>query len=102
MTTRALAIVVLLWLAIAPIASAHEGHTHTVMGTVLTVKAGQVDVKKQDGKTVTIVLTDKTTVMSGKTKASIADLSAGVRVVVDVGDGKSPLTAKAIRLGQKR
>lgn len=79
--------------------SAHEGHSHTVMGTIAKVTATQLEVTTQDGKAETIVLNDKTVVTMGKMTKKLADLSAGQRVVVDVGEGKAPLTAKGIKLG---
>lgn len=79
--------------------SAHEGHSHTVMGTIAKVTATHLDVTTQDGKAQTIVLNDKTVVTMGKMTKKLADLSAGQRVVVDVGEGKAPLTAKGIKLG---
>ena len=83
----------------AAAAFAHDGHTHTVMGTVTKVATGQVEVKTADGKTESILTNDKTVVTMGKMAKKLADLSAGQRVVVDVGDGAKPLTARGIKLG---
>lgn len=86
---------------LAPVATlrAHEGHTHTVMGTVSKVADGQLEVKTPAGKVETIVTTAKTAVTRGKDAATLKDVAAGQRVVVDVGDGKTPLTARGIKLG---
>lgn len=78
---------------------AHEGHTHSVMGTVLKVSPGQVDIQMKDGKIETVVLTHKTVVTREKAPAKVADVAVGDRVVIDVGAGKKPLTALGIKLG---
>ena len=87
-------------LVVPGIARAHEGHEHTVMGTVTMRHDQQLEVKTTDGKSVTIALNDKTTVLRGKTKLDLAAIKQGDRVVVDVGDGKAPMTAKEIKLGE--
>jgi len=86
-------------LVLAGFASAHDGHTHTVMGVVWKVSSEQLEVKTKDGKTETIRITDKTAVSRGKDLASFSSLKPGERVVVDVGEGKKPLTAKGIKVG---
>ncbi|MGE0393411.1 MAG: hypothetical protein AB7I25_07880 [Vicinamibacterales bacterium] len=78
---------------------AHDGHTHTVMGVVWKAGAEQIEVKTKDGKTETILITDKTAVSRGKTAADLSDVVPGARVVVDVGTGKKPLTARSIKVG---
>ena len=78
---------------------AHEGHTHTIMGTVMGRDAHVVQVKTPGGETLSIAITDKTTVVRGKQKAAIADVQKGTRVVVDIGNGEDPLIANEIRLG---
>lgn len=78
---------------------AHEGHAHTVMGTVTTSHENHLEVKTTDGKSVTITLNEKTTVLRGTKKLTLGDLAAGQRVVVDVGDGKPPLVARGVKLG---
>lgn len=80
-------------------ALAHEGHTHTVRGTVTKVAAGQVEVKTTDGKLETVLTTAKTIVTRGTAAATLADVTVGQRVVLDVGAGKTPLTANGIKLG---
>ena len=98
--TRRIAIAAALTLLLgAGAAWAHDGHTHTVMGTVTSVQPQRLEVKTTDGKTVAIVLNDKTTVARGVEKLTPADLAAGQRVVVDVGNGKTPLTAKGVKVG---
>jgi hypothetical protein len=86
-------------LAVPAYARAHEGHAHKVMGTVIMRDHNRLEVKTTDGKTVTITLTDKTSILRGKNKVSTADLQPGERVVVNVGAGKEPLTAREVKLG---
>jgi len=78
---------------------AHKGHVHKVMGTVAAMQDNHLQVTTKEGKTVTITLNEKTSVMRGKEKAAIGDLQPGARVVVDVGDGKEPLVANSVTLG---
>jgi len=76
---------------------AHEGHAHKVMGTVTARNGNDVELKTPDGKSLTVVLTDKTTFARGKQKVDGADVKAGVRVVVDV-VGEKDMHAKAVTL----
>lgn len=78
---------------------AHEGHTHTIMGTVMVRDAHGLQVKTPGGEILSIAITDKTGVVRGKQKAAIADVQKGSRVVVDIGNGEDPLIASEIRLG---
>src|SRR5687767_12325823 len=87
-------------LVMPAILRAHTGHAHKVLGTVTLRNEAVLEVKTRDGKTVTITLTDKTAIVRGKAKLDVAALKPGDRVVVDVGDGKAPLTAKEIKLGE--
>ncbi len=88
-----------LGLGLASVVRAHEGHAHSVMGTVLKVSPGQVEIQTKDGKTETVVLTHKTAVTRDKAPAKLADVAVGDRVVIDVGTGSKPLKARSIRLG---
>jgi hypothetical protein len=81
-----------------PAVWAHEGHAHKVMGTVATVHENHLQVTTKEGKTVTITLNEKTSVLRGKQKVAISELQPGTRVVVDVGTGKEPLVAKSVTL----
>jgi hypothetical protein len=78
---------------------AHEGHVHTIMGTVMGRDAHSLQVKTPGGEVLSIAITDKTTVVRGKQKAAITDLQKGSRVVVEIGNGEDPLIAGQIRLG---
>lgn len=84
---------------IARSAWAHEGHTHTIMGTVMGRDAKALQVKTPGGETLSIAITDKTTVVRGKQKGAITDVQKGARVVVDIGNGEDPLIANEIKLG---
>jgi hypothetical protein len=84
---------------VARAAWAHEGHIHTIMGTVMGRDAHSLQVKTPGGEILSIAITDKTTVVRGKQKAAIADVQKGARVVVGIGDGEDPLVAGEIRLG---
>ena len=84
---------------IARSAWAHEGHIHTIMGTVMGRDAHSLQVKTPGGEVLSIAITDKTTVVRGKQKAAIADVQKGSRVVVEIGNGEDPLMAGQIRLG---
>jgi hypothetical protein len=77
---------------------AHGGKTH-VLGTVTAIDANQVEVKTQDGKTTSILLTKATKYSKGKSAAKAADLKVGDRVVVDVTGEGIKLTATDIRIG---
>jgi hypothetical protein len=79
---------------------AHDGHRHTIMGTVTMHRDTRLEVETAEGKTVAILLNEKTAVLRGKTRLDLAAVKEGQRVVVDVGDGKPPLRAKEIKLGE--
>ena len=81
------------------LAWAHDGHVHTIMGTVMGRDPQTVQVKTPGGETLSIAITDKTTVVRGKKKMAIADVQKGIRVVVDIGNGEDPLIANEIKLG---
>ena len=67
--TRRMVIVTALTLVLGVAAAwAHEGHTHKVMGTVSMVHENHLMVQTKDGKTVTITLNEKTSILRGKQK----------------------------------
>jgi hypothetical protein len=86
-------------LAVPAYARAHEGHAHKVMGTITMRHDNHLEVRTKDGTTVTITLTEKTSVVRGKQKVDLEALKPGERVVVDVGNGKAPMTAREVKLG---
>ncbi len=78
---------------------AHGGHVHT-MGTVSAIDSKHVEVKTQDGKTVSIALTPDTKYVKGKATAKFADIAVGTRVMVEsTKDDKEQLTAVEMQLG---
>ena len=81
-------------------AFAHEGHDHKLLGTVSEVAADRIVVRAtKDGALSTVALTRTTKITRGKTTLLAADLKVGDRVVVNIGNGKAPLSAKAIQVG---
>jgi hypothetical protein len=78
-------------------ARAHTGHAHKVMGTVSARHDNNVELKTPDGKTVTVVLNDKTTFARGKRKVDNTVVTVGERVVVEVASEKD-MTAKTVTL----
>ena len=89
----------LLTAALTP-AYAHEGHDHKLLGTVSEVAADRIVVRAtKDGALSTVALTRTTKITRGKATLLPADLKVGDRVVVNIGNGKAPLSAKAIQVG---
>jgi hypothetical protein len=76
---------------------AHEGHVHKVMGTVAARHDNNVELKTQDGKTVVVILNEKTTFARGKQKVAGDLVKVGERVVVEVA-GEKDMTAKVVTL----
>ena len=77
---------------------AHGGHEHT-MGTVSAIDAKHVEVRTQDGKTVSIQLTTETKYVKGKTPAKVSDVAVGTRVMVDSKKDKDQLVAQEVQIG---
>jgi hypothetical protein len=67
------------------------------MGTITSIDKNKVVVKTTEGKDMTFEITPLTTFKSGKQKGSASDLKAGLRVVVNIGDGVEPLKAKDVQ-----
>ena len=79
------------------VAMAHPGHDHKLMGTITSIDKDKVVVKTTEGKDMTFEITPLTTFKRGKAKGVAADLKAGMRVVVNIGDGVEPLKAKEVQ-----
>lgn len=75
---------------------AHEGSTH-VLGTVTAVEAGHVVVQTLDKKTVTIKTTDRTRYRTTKEASTREALLVGHRVVAEVTQDETGLTASEVR-----
>lgn len=95
--TVVLGVILMAALAMPVALRGHEGHAHKVMGTVILRNGNQVELKTADGRSVTVVLTDKTTFARGKQKVDGTNVKAGERIVVDV-VGEKDMTAKAVAL----
>ena len=95
----ALAAVLGVLLLVPGMAFAHEGHTHTIKGTVTASSDRQVSIRQTDGKTVVVTLNDKTTVLRGDQKIDRGAVAVGQRIIADVGDGKTPLVATSLKVG---
>jgi hypothetical protein len=80
-------------------ASAHDGHKHTIMGTVMARNDKAVEVKTPSGEILSIAINDKTTAIRQKKKINLSEVQVGRRVVVDIGNGEDPLIAREIELG---
>ena len=86
-----------LLLAVALGAFGHAGEVHTYMGTVTTLNDdGSFVIKKTDGKTLQILVSDKTAYLHASGKAATrGDLVVGKRVVATISkDGKTASTIK--------
>jgi hypothetical protein len=75
-------------LLIPAVARAHEGHAHKVMGTVSALQNNRVELKTPDGKTVTVVLNEKTKFARGKQTVDAAAVKVGERIVAEVASEK--------------
>src|ERR671912_228669 len=95
---KTLLLVVLAAALVAPSVSlAHPGHDHKLMGTIASIDKNKVVVKTTEGKDMTFEITPLTTFKRGKQKGMVSELKAGMRVVVNIGDGVEPLRAKDVQ-----
>jgi hypothetical protein len=100
MNSTWIVVVGLIVLLALPIAGwAHGGHTHKVIGTVTSVQDNHVEVKTTDGKTVMVMLGEKTTITRGKTKLDRTALMPGERVSIDATQEKDMMMARSVKLG---
>lgn len=76
----------------------HGGHEHT-MGTVAAVDAKHLEVKRPDGKTVSIRVTPDTKYVKGKAAMTFADVVVGTRVMVESKRDKGQLVAHEVQIG---
>ena len=95
----ALAAAVIPLLIALPVALAHDGHIHTVKGTVTAVDQKHVEIKTPGGEVLSIGLNEKTTFVRAKKKIDPAELKVGKRVVIGIGNGEDPLIAGEIQIG---
>ena len=88
--------------SVTPLA-AHQGHDHRVLGTVTMAAADHVMLKDKDDKDVTVYLTRDTKVVKDKKAMKVADIQAGLRVVITATTVKEnnveKMVAKQVELG---
>jgi hypothetical protein len=89
--------VLALSLLVPAVPMAHPGHDHKLMGTISSVDKNKVVMKTTEGKDMTFEVTPTTTFKAGAKRGVQSDLKAGMRVVVNVGDGVEPLKAKDVQ-----
>lgn len=87
-----------------PLALAHEGHDHKVLGTVSTIHENHLEVTDAKGKATTLTLDVQSKVRRGRTMLRVEDIKVGDRVVVTARqvkdkDGKVRLMVKDVQLG---
>jgi len=81
-------------LAVAGLALAHEGHKHSLLGTVKMVHENHLMLTLKDGGEKTVTLTEKTQILKGDEKADRTALEEGARVSVEVDSDDNALTIK--------
>ncbi len=95
-TTR-LATTVFASLSFASLAFAHGGFDH-VMGTVVKVEKNTLTVKTTKGD-VAVMLDSKTEYTKEDHKASVTDLTPGLRVIVDLPEKIKSPAAHSVKIG---
>jgi hypothetical protein len=100
MKLRVIAFIVAVCAMVVPAAlSAHEGHAHKVMGTVSSVSGKNLMVKTAEGKTVMVMLDDKTKVTQGKDAVDASKLKVGDRIVAEGPEEKEMIMAATVKVG---
>jgi hypothetical protein len=89
---------VILLLALAGFVFAHGGLEH-VRGTIAKVSDGSVTVTTTAGKTVEVLLDDKTTYARAEKPIQKTDLKVGDRVVIHAAEKGTTLTAHTVEVG---
>ena len=85
---------------IAPrMALAHEGHDHTVMGTIASIDGMNLMVKTGDGKQTMVMMDAKTKITQGKAKLDVKTLKVGDRVVASGPEQQSMIMAETVKVG---
>ncbi len=94
-----------LGLALVPWAAvelaAHEGHAHSMMGTITAVHPDMkhVEMKMPDGKTSGFYVDDGTKFTQGTKALSLSDLKSGQRVVVSARMEGTKMIAATVKVG---
>ena len=89
--------VLALSLLVPVVPMAHPGHDHKLMGTISSIDKNKIVMKTTEGQNMTFEVTPITNFKAGTKRGAQADLKAGMRVVVNVGDGVEPLKAKEVQ-----
>jgi hypothetical protein len=88
--------VLALSLLVPAVPMAHPGHDHKLMGTISSIDKNKIVMKTTEGKDMTFEVV-RPRLQAGTKRGAQADLKAGMRVVVNVGDGVEPLKAKEVQ-----
>ena len=80
-------------------ALAHEGHDHTVMGTISSIDGTNLMVKTADGKQTMVMMDAKTKITQGTTKVDVKALKVGDRVVASGPEDKGMISAETVKVG---
>jgi hypothetical protein len=80
-------------------ARAHEGHDHTVMGTIASIDGTNLMVKTADGKQTMVMMDAKTKITQGSTKLDVKGLKVGDRVVASGPEDKGMISAETVKVG---
>jgi hypothetical protein len=87
-------------LLVAPrFAGAHEGHDHTVMGTISSIDGTNLMVKTADGKQTMVMMDAKTKITQGATKLDVKGLKVGDRVVATGAEQQGMISATTVKVG---
>ena len=93
------AIVLAAVVMIPRISLAHDGHDHTVMGTISSIDGTNLMVKTTDGKTTMVMMDAKTKITQGKTTLTAKALKVGDRVVASGPEEQSMIMAETVKVG---
>jgi len=80
-------------------ALAHDGHDHTVMGTISSIDGTNLMVKTADGKQTMVMMDAKTKITQGTTKVDVKALKVGDRVVASGPEDKGMISAETVKVG---
>jgi hypothetical protein len=95
-----IAVAVAVALLVPSLAPAHEGHAHKAMGTISSVQGNNLMVKTTDGKTVMVMLDDKTKITQGKNKVDAKALKVGDRIVAEGPEQQEMIMAATVKVGE--
>ena len=80
-------------------ALAHDGHDHTVMGTISSIDGTNLMVKTADGKQTMVMMDAKTKITQGTAKVDVKALKVGDRVVASGPEDKGMISAETVKVG---